>query len=316
MKTGLIAAAAAVAAASLCAQSVITARAGLIHYIEGAVFVDGQTLELRAPEFKETALNQLLQTGEGRAEVLLSPGSVLRLGSHSAMRMLANRLEETRIALLNGRALIEIDQLLEDAYLGITIRGHQVRMLKRGLYHFDADAGQLRVYDGKAQLSGDGKILNLTRGRSIRFDQAPVIAKFKTKERDDLYLWSQQRSLAMLLDNYAAARSLDPKIKLPGNSWYYVSRTGMYTFLPSRGTVSSPFGWTWYSPHTIWIVYAPRPTYAGFDSDNAGGQGPVWQGISSAGGNAASEAAPEPGVAIRAAPAESAPAAPTEGRGR
>jgi hypothetical protein len=312
MKIGLVAGAGAMAAAALCAQSVVTARAGLIHYIEGTVILDGQRLELRASEFKEAGLNQLLHTGDGRAEVLLSPGSVLRLGSHSAMRMLANRLEETRIALLNGRALIEIDQLLENAYVGITIRGHQVRLLKRGLYHFNADTGEFRVYDGKAQLTSDGKILNLTRGRRMVFDKAPVIAKFKTKERDDLYLWSQQRSLAMLLDNYSAARSLDPKIKLSGNSWYYVSRTGMYTFLPSRGTVSSPFGWTWYSPRTIWIVYAPR-AYSGYDS---GGESSTWRGISSVGGNAAAEAAPEAGVAIRSAPVESAPAAPTEGRGR
>src|SRR6266446_3754532 len=79
------------------AQSVISARSGVIHYIEGDVAIDGASIHPKFAEFLELKSGQVLATQEGRAEVLLTPGVFLRLAENSSVRMLSNSLADTRI---------------------------------------------------------------------------------------------------------------------------------------------------------------------------------------------------------------------------
>ena len=82
------------------AQSVISARSGLIHYVEGQVYLGDQPVETKFGSFPEVKENGQLRTEDGRAEVLLTPGVFLRLGENSSFRMVTNRLiVDTRNAL-------------------------------------------------------------------------------------------------------------------------------------------------------------------------------------------------------------------------
>src|ERR1700730_3166842 len=87
------------------AQSVISAKSGLIHYVEGRAYLNDQLIESKFGEFPDVKENQQLRTEEGRAEILLTPGVFLRLGENSAIRMVTNRLIDTRLELLSGSAL-------------------------------------------------------------------------------------------------------------------------------------------------------------------------------------------------------------------
>src|SRR5437899_331574 len=91
------------------AQQVISARSGLIHYVEGAVQLDGQPVEVKIASFKEMKDNSELRTVDGRAEILLSPGAFLRLGENSAVRMVSGKLTDSRLEFLSGEALIEAE---------------------------------------------------------------------------------------------------------------------------------------------------------------------------------------------------------------
>src|SRR5580658_9872234 len=73
-------------------QSAISAHSGMIHYVEGKVLLDGQPVDPKFGEFPEMKNDQVLQTEEGRAEVLLTPGVFLRVSEDSSIRMLSNRL--------------------------------------------------------------------------------------------------------------------------------------------------------------------------------------------------------------------------------
>src|SRR5579862_1047076 len=84
------------------AQSVISAKSGLIHYAEGRVLLDGQPVEQHLGTFPDIKEKAELRTEEGRAEVLLTPGVVLRVGESSAIRMVTNRLIDTRVEFLSG----------------------------------------------------------------------------------------------------------------------------------------------------------------------------------------------------------------------
>jgi hypothetical protein len=73
------------------AQQMISAKAGLINVVEGQAIVDGKPLVPKPSEFTQLKPGSLLETGEGRSEVLLSPGSYLRLSENSAIRMTSDR---------------------------------------------------------------------------------------------------------------------------------------------------------------------------------------------------------------------------------
>ena len=71
----------------LTAQKVVSARAGLITYLQGPAFVDGKPVVLKTARFPQMRDGETLSTGRGRAELLLAPGVVLRLAENSQVRM-------------------------------------------------------------------------------------------------------------------------------------------------------------------------------------------------------------------------------------
>src|SRR4026207_928012 len=82
------------------AQPVISAKSGMVNYIEGRVYLADKPLELQPAHSPEVKGNSVRRTGEGRAEVLLTPGVVLRMGENTSFKMLTNRLIDTRLELL------------------------------------------------------------------------------------------------------------------------------------------------------------------------------------------------------------------------
>src|SRR5713226_3930888 len=79
------------------AQTVISAHSGLIHYVEGRVLLDGKPVEVKITSFPEIKEGKEFRTEDGRAEVLLNPGVFLRMGENSAIRMVSNKLSDSRV---------------------------------------------------------------------------------------------------------------------------------------------------------------------------------------------------------------------------
>ena len=83
----------------LSAQPVISARAGLIEFADGVVFLNGDLLRQLPGRFGQMNEGSELRTQAGRAEVILTPGVFLRIGDDSAVQMIANHLADTRLRL-------------------------------------------------------------------------------------------------------------------------------------------------------------------------------------------------------------------------
>ena len=81
---------------------------------------------------------QTLETQNGRAEMLLTPGIFLRAGDHSAVEMVSPGLADTVVTLRQGRVLIEATDLYPENNIVVNVAGSSVRLLKPGLYDFDA----------------------------------------------------------------------------------------------------------------------------------------------------------------------------------
>lgn len=265
---------AALAAGAASGQQVISAKSGTIHYTEGAVLLDGAAINQKPGQFPQMRRDSVLSTEEGRAEVLLGPGVFLRVGENSEVALLSDSILDTRLALHRGSALIEIAESNGDE-LAVAVAGAQVILAKPGLYRFDAEPGRVMVYDGEAMVARNDRTENVKASRMLLLDGAATIAKFDKKQGDALFRWAGRRSEQIAKANFSAAMYANRSSNWsPG--WTYNPFFGMFTFLPGSGMWHNFWGYTYWSPSTIYI--AINPTY------NSGSSGtPPW-GWNAAGG--------------------------------
>jgi len=271
------------------AQDIVSARSGMIHRLEGVAHITGKEVQkLNGVRFPVMAVDQVLDVEDGYVEVLLTPGAFLRLDSGGSFRLVANELDDTRLELLTGTALVEVAELLNGNHISVTVRGFQTALLKAGLYSFDAEAGRLKVFDGKAETSGGGSSVRLGKADTIPFDSVQLNAgrkpiKFDTKRaQDSLYAWSQQRSAQLAASNISVSQNWGgPQVF--SSMWVWDISTGMYTFLPASGKVSSVWGGRWYNPLSIATLFVPQTFSRGGSS--SGGQNSGSGGVSSSPGS-------------------------------
>jgi hypothetical protein len=234
---------------------------GTINYIEGQASIDGQALTSKSVGSAVLAAGQSLSTRDGRAEILLTPGVFFRVGDNSTVRMVSPGLADTVVAVDKGRAMVEVADIHRENNIVVRQGAASVRLLKAGLYDFDADRQQVRVFDGKAAVRDDDRQADVKGGRQLALNTAGKLKahKFDKKagEEDELYRWASLRSAYLAEANVAAARTYAggsgwaPGMWY-GAGWYWSPWYGAYTFIPADGIFFDPFGWGYYSP---WMVY-------------------------------------------------------------
>src|SRR5579863_7122051 len=101
---GRLAALALIAAGVGMAQGVISAKAGLVYFVDGQVAVAGSRPLARGATNRQLNPGEVLLSEVGRAEVLLNPGTVLRIGNKSAIRMDRVELTDARVSIEAGSA--------------------------------------------------------------------------------------------------------------------------------------------------------------------------------------------------------------------
>jgi len=278
------------------AQSVISARSGLIHYVEGRALLDGKPVEVKITSFPEVKENMVLRTEDGRAEVLLNPGVFLRLAENSSIRMIANKLTDSRVEFLSGSAIIEAssDLLQKGNSVTILYKGSSAYLRKSGIYRFDSDPAQFRVYSGEAEVENGSNMLVVKTGRMVMLDGLVAVEKFNPKEGDALSRWSQRRAEYISMANVSAAKYVSESGGGWNSSgWYYNPYFGMFTFIPMSGVFYNPYGFRYYSPGFVYRVYQAPAAYVGRTGFGSG---------SGYGSAAATGASPSSGV-TSAAPA-------------
>ena len=241
------------------AQSVISAKSGLIHYAEGRVYLGDQLVENKFGNFPDIKENAQLRTEDGRAEVLLTPGVFLRIAENSSFRMVTNRLIDTRLEFLSGSILVEADELLKDNAVTIVYNDYAVNIEKKGIYRFDSDPATLRVYDGAVLAQINGKNQEIKEGQMLAMNGDLKLAKFNKEDVDSLYKWSKRRAEYISMANVSAAKTVqDSGMGWYSSGWAFNPYFNMYTFLPYRGAFYNPFGYALWSPFAVYdFLYSP-----------------------------------------------------------
>lgn len=253
---------------------VIKAVAGGVNFVSGDVKLQTTAQSRWQPLTMKNDLKSgdLVRTGtDGRAELLLNPGSFLRLGFNSELELTDASLDTLRVKLNKGSAVIEAAGY-DDMPLAIGVETPQteIKIVRRGIYRINitpANETELAVKKGRAVVGKGSE--TIVKGDTVaRVGASGVtLAKLDKKNLDALDLWSKERAgeLAKLNRNL---RDRDARTMLAstyldrfnssfgryGTSgvWVYNTRAGCYTFLPFYGSWNSGYGYSfagfWPSP--------------------------------------------------------------------
>jgi hypothetical protein len=225
--------------------------AGTINYVEGQASLGGVALSPQSVGSATLQPNQLLDTGSGYVEVLLTPGAFLRLGHDSEARMITAGLADTQVELVRGSAMLEVDQLIKGTDLSVIVNGATARIEKTGLYDFDGVQGAIKVLDGKA------KVVEANGSRTLgKNDEVLLASRRPLRKRDvdenavkaeQLYIWSKARSEDEAKASASAANNPTYYVAA-GPGWFWDPYWDFYGFWPANASLYSPFGWGFYSP--------------------------------------------------------------------
>lgn len=254
------------------AQTLVSAKAGLINDVTGEVSVnDGISSKPAKVGVQMEREFRLSTESDGRAELLLNPGSYLRLSSDTQMTILDNSPGQMRVGLDRGTMIVEAGSFQRnEVELEVVTPAGSIRLVKNGIYRIEAsDDGRatLSVYDGEALVpTTRGELERGKKGRMAVLGPAVgqlAITKFDPRNQDGFARWSAARASTLLAANAALASAQDPSsIRLltyspfgdpfgyPGwgsGFWGWSSFSSCYTFFPAPGYggFRSPYGWNY-----------------------------------------------------------------------
>jgi hypothetical protein len=233
------------------AQPVISAQSGLIHFSEGAVSLDGAPLSQSFGKFAQMKDGSELATRDGRAEVMLTPGVYLRLGQDTTIRMLSNRLADTRLEFLTGAAIVDWTNGSAKAPVAMLYEGYQVQLRKAGRYRFDTIPAELRVESGDAEVLHDGKSTVVDAQSVFSFVSGHAAQSTYDGPTDSLDNWNRARSTFITESNTEAGKATDLSAAI--DSWEndpnaMLGALGMSAYVPRPLSLYPPVsGYSGYS---------------------------------------------------------------------
>jgi hypothetical protein len=195
----------------LSAQKVVSARAGLITFVQGFASLDNRRVAIKATRFPQMKDGEALSTVRGRAELLLAPGVILRLAENSRVRLTDTQLSDTHVEIERGDALIEVLQLPEGSRIQIHLADTVTEFTRTGLYRFGTAQKTLRVYGGEASVRSGSTPALVKRGMAVSLDSGLAVEKFDRKQKDALHAWAARRSFDLFIS--------DPEARQKQNHW-------------------------------------------------------------------------------------------------
>ena len=210
---------------------------GALNYVEGQASINGQTLTPRSVGSADLQRGQSLVTQSGKAEILLTPGVFLRVDDNSSVLMVSPSLAPTVVELVKGRAMVEVAYIRKENDIHVEEDDASIKLLKKGLYDFDADSGQVRVFKGEAAVYVGNRKINVGQSEEVTLNSGikPKEKDFKPAQYEgDFYDWCRLRSENVLEANAALAAQYGSNWYGPG--WYWDPWFDAWAF---------PYDWGW-----------------------------------------------------------------------
>jgi uncharacterized membrane protein YgcG len=194
----------------------ISAKAGGINLVSGNV-----TVAREGNMGRQQALSPTddLQTGDvvttgagGRVEVLLNPGSYMRVDENSEFELTDASLDQLLVKLVKGSAVVEVTGADDvELSLGINTPQADALIIKGGIYRFNVlpnETTEILVRKGRVLL-GKGMTNKIKGGQKViigRDGNVLETAKLNKKEQDTLDVWSKERAETLARANQKLQR--------------------------------------------------------------------------------------------------------------
>lgn len=281
---------------------VISAKAGGVNFVEGTVSVvrkEGKSGYLLKGDTLQ--IGDKVSTGaNGKAEILLNPGSFLRLGGNSTFEFKTTSLDDLQVKLDSGSAILEVFAA-EEFKVAVSTPNAKYLLVETGIYRVDVlggGKGRLEVWNGLARVGGSVEIVKSGRAALTAGSGSVAVAKFDRHDKDALDLWSKARGkeLARITKSFQRDGLRTALMRsFLGRGWNMYNSFGLWVFNPFYGTYCFlPFGYGWSSPYGYgfghylgwydlpWTVYYP-PHHSGGGNTGGGSNQPTITPIVSAG---------------------------------
>jgi hypothetical protein len=244
---------------------VISARAGGVNAVTGRATMHAHGNS----DWRQLTINEDLETGDvvrtgfdGRVEMLLNPGSYMRIGENSEFELADNSLENLEVRLIKGTAIVEVTGADdEELLIGITTPHTRMSIVRRGLYRVNVvpgDTTELIVRKGRVVL--EGSHIKVKGGNKVVFSGGSFsVAKLEKADKqnwDRLEGWSKDRAQTLAKANSKLtqgevgsylARFNDADFRFftfrrHSGLWLFNRTAGCFTFLPFTYGWGSPYG--------------------------------------------------------------------------
>lgn len=266
---------------SLPEQFIVSAKAGVVNFVEGAVTTcrakDNSSWRSAAVGGRLKAGDRLRTGADGRAEMLLNPGSYLRLDREAEIILTNPNLDALTIEVVRGAALFEVTGTDgTELFIRLILPNGMVNLARNGLYRVTVPAEgapTIAVVKGRIAVEQAGKLTPIKDKQLVTLEAATfTTAKLDKKAQDDFDAWSRNRA-KILRD--ANARLKDRDILTAFNNWrqngaygfgyapffglwLFDARLGGYTFFPFYSFWNSPYGFAYGTCWgLLWDFYRP-----------------------------------------------------------
>ena len=221
---------------------------------------EGSNRWLLTAGHKLSAGGELRTLGNGRAELLLNPGSYLRLAENSLVRFIRNGYPKMNFEILQGEIILE-SAAFNPAIHSLTISTPtgDFHVAAKGLYRLGLEPVlRVSVYKGALEWMGNSrKRRRLEAGRSYQVEAATSrLHSGKLTRKDDLNQWSKERAQQLTQSNSRLSarlrRSAYPSYGYRNRGgWVLGSRSRGFTFVPFDSKPKSPYGFRY--GNALWI---------------------------------------------------------------
>ncbi len=244
------------------AQYLVSSKAGFVNRIEGKVNLKSpdSALEAQGKAAMGTQMKEgdRLSTDAGsHAELLLSPGSYLRLNEKTEIEAVRTMFDNTRFDVIQGSVILEVGEIDKKLPLEIGTPRSVVTINKMGIYRIDVVGKDVAVSvrKGEAFLGTREQLFansatKISGNKVYRLigDTAPQTTKLSTKVFDAFDQWSYMQAESLVAANYGMlSRARSRGAMLSG--WIYDPFSNRYTFIPGSWRYATPYGFAFYSQY-------------------------------------------------------------------
>jgi hypothetical protein len=218
---------------ALAMQLVVATKAGLVNYVQG-------TTNVKPTQLVQVA-KPILTGPNGFVEVLLTPGSYLRVANNSEVVLDNVELTNVSLHVVQGSANVEVVDIDSNYPIQVTTGELHIQVADPGIYRF-AD-GHATVLEGKIQTTNPTMVYK--KGWDIWYSANYRARKVSDVELTALDEFSKQRSERIAAANMALAPTVQNSGFNNGTPyWIYSPSAGLYTFMPLYNR-RSPYGFNY-----------------------------------------------------------------------